>query len=84
MKLRPSEIVLRDYMRTRAWARRIYEQRKWSGIGWWSYYDSRWTSFGLWDISKLAVSDVEILTLDHPALLEASRMIVRPIRETKG
>lgn len=79
LNLRPSEIVVRDYNRTRAWARRIYQQRKWGGAQWWSYYDSRWTSVGLWDISKLSLADVEILSLDHPALLEASRTIVRRI-----
>ena len=79
LSLRPSEVVVRDYTRTRAWARRIYEQRKWAGVQWWSYYNSDWTSFGLWDISKLSVSQVNILHLDDEAFLEASRAIVRRI-----
>jgi len=79
LNLRPSEVVVRDYFRTRVWARRIYDQRKWSGVQWWSYYDSEWTSIGLWDVSKLSISDVEILSLDHPALVEAARIVVRRI-----
>ncbi len=83
LHLRPSEIVVRDYTRTRAWAQRIYQQHKWSGVQWWSYYDSQWTSVGLWDTSKLALADVEILHLDHPALIEASRTIARRIVEKR-
>lgn len=83
LNLRPSEIVVRDYACTRAWAQRIYEQRKWSGAAWWSYYDSRWSSIGLWDISKLSLADVEILSLEHPALVEASLAITRRIIEPR-
>ena len=35
--LRPSDVVSRDYTRSRAWARRIHEQGRWSGVRWWSY-----------------------------------------------
>ena len=84
LNLRPSNIVVRDYTRTRAWARRIFDQRKWSGAQWWSYYDSQWTSIGLWDISKLSLAEVEILHLDHPAFLEAARTIVRRIKESRA
>jgi hypothetical protein len=77
--LRPSDIVSRHYARTRAWARRIYEQGRWSGVRWWSYYDPAWSSFGLWDIKHLTLEEVRPLRLDHPALLEASRTIVRRV-----
>src|SRR5262249_28115996 len=81
LRLRPSEVVTRDYNRSRAWALRIYEQRKWAGVRWWSYYDSRWASFGLWDIRRLSVEEVMLLRLDDPALLEASRIIARTVRD---
>jgi hypothetical protein len=77
--LKPSDIVSRDYTRSRAWARRIYEQRTWTGVRWWSYYDPAWSSFGLWDIKRLVRSQVTPLRLDHPALLEASRTIARRV-----
>lgn len=77
--LRPSDVVSRDYSRTRAWARRIYERGQWSGVRWWSYYDPAWSSFGLRDIRHLTFDKLDPFTLDHPALLEASRTIVRRV-----
>ena len=77
--LRPSDIVTRDYARSRAWARRIYEQGRWFGARWWSYYDSQWASFGLWNISRLKLDDVKLLRLDDPAIVESSRTIARRI-----
>jgi hypothetical protein len=81
LRLRPSDVVSRDYSRTRAWARQIYAQRRWVGVRWWSYYDPRWASAGLWELSRLALEDVRPLRLDDPALIEASRTIVRRILE---
>jgi hypothetical protein len=78
-ELRPSDVVTRDYARSRAWARRIHEQGTWAGVRWWSYYDSKWASFGLWDLAGLAVEEITLLTLEDPALAEASRTIVRRI-----
>jgi hypothetical protein len=79
LRLRPSDIVSRDYARSKAWSRRIYEQRRWFGARWWSYYDSQWASFGLWDISRLQLDEVKLLRLDDPALLDAGRTIARRI-----
>lgn len=77
--LRPSDVVSRDYGRSRAWARRIHEQRTWIGIRWWSCYDPRWASVGLWEFDRLALEEVRPLRLDDPALIEASRTIARRI-----
>jgi hypothetical protein len=84
LDLRPSDVVTRDYGRTRAWARRIYGQHRWAGVRWWSYYDARWASIGLWDIHGLTVKEVLPLTLDTPALAEASRIIMRRIIAPTG
>lgn len=85
--LKPSDVVSRDYSRTREWARKIFSQNQWSGVRWWSYYDPKWVSIGLWDISPLVVEEVRPLQLDDAALLEASqtiaRRIVGPRRERK-
>jgi len=75
--LRPSDVVSRDYARTREWARRLYRDRRWSGVQWWSYYDPRWASFGIWDLATISVSSVRVLTLDAPAIVEAARTIIR-------
>jgi hypothetical protein len=79
LALRPSDVVTRDYDRTRAWARRIWEQGTWTGVSWWSYHDPRWASVGLWNIDGLKVQSVRQLRLNDADLLEASRVIVRPI-----
>ena len=83
LDLRPSDVVTRDYERTRSWARRIREQGKWTGVSWWSYYDPRWASVGLWNTSGLKVQSVRQLRLNDADLVEASRVIVRPITPGK-
>lgn len=35
--LRPSDIVTRDYTRSRSWAKLVHEQGVWAGVRWWSY-----------------------------------------------
>lgn len=77
--LRPSDVVSRDYTRSRAWARTIYERGKWVGVRWWSYYDSQWASFGLWNIGRLELQDVKTLRLADAAFVDASRTIARRI-----
>jgi hypothetical protein len=79
LRLRPSNVVSRDYVRTRAWARRIYETRAWAGISWWSYYDLQWTSVGLWKTDRLTLMEVQELQLDHPAVSDAASIIARRI-----
>jgi hypothetical protein len=81
LQLRPSTVVSRDYSRTRDWARRIYLGGGWGGVRWWSYYDSRWFSFGIWDASQVSLQDVRELRLDDAALLDAARVISRRIVE---
>ena len=77
--LRPSDVVSRDYVRTRAWALRIFQEKRWIGARWWSYYEPQWSSIGLWDIRQLVVTDIQVLHLEHAAVVEASRAIVRRI-----
>jgi len=77
--LRPSDVVSRDYGRTRAWARRIYEAGHWAGVRWWSYYDPRWASFGIWDTREVALEETRSLALDDPALAAAALAIARRI-----
>ncbi len=81
LHLLPTDVVSRDYLRTRAWARRIYEQGAFVGVRWWSYYDPRWASLGLWDISRLTLLQVRTLHLEDPKILEASRTIIRRVVE---
>lgn len=79
LRLRPSEVVTRDRGVTQAWSRRIFETSAYAGVRWWSYYEPSWGSVGLWDVTSLAVTAVEPLTVDHPALVAAAETIVRVV-----
>ena len=79
--LRPSDVVSRDYARTRAWSQRIFETGQWAGVRWWSYYDPRWASVGLWDRSALSLVHTRILRLDDAALREAGLAIARRVMD---
>ena len=80
--LRPSEIVSREYTRTREWARRIYRQGGWTGVRWWSYYDPRWSSFGLWDMSGVSIIDVRVLRLDDGRCSRRPAPSARRVQQT--
>jgi hypothetical protein len=76
--LHPSEMVARDRVVTQAWAGRVYSSGKWAGISWWSRYDSRWRSLGLWNRKDLRLSEPpELLTIRHPAIRQAAELLPR-------
>ncbi|ABK02109.1 hypothetical protein Arth_0711 [Arthrobacter sp. FB24] len=78
--LRPSNIVSRDRASTQQWARSMYETGDYAGLSWWSFYEPRWASFGLWDITGLTpVGDPEPLTMTHDAVQDAATLIRRVI-----
>lgn len=79
LDMRPSHVVTRDRAATRAWALRIFREQRWGGIRWWSYYDPRWGSHGIWATEDLTVVAVDALALDHPAMLEAAEVLNRPL-----
>jgi hypothetical protein len=79
-RLRPSDVVTRDYARSQAWAARIYrDSSRVDGVRWWSYYNPDWGTFGRWRTPDLSVSGIEPLTVDHPATIAAASVIVRRI-----
>lgn len=77
--LRPSDVVSGAYARTREWARRLFQDGRWGGVRWWSYYDPRWSSFGIWATGAISLADVRRLTFADAALLEAARSIARSV-----
>jgi hypothetical protein len=78
--LRPSSVVSRDRASTQQWARSMHDSGDYAGLSWWSFYEPRWASFGLWDISGLAVSgEPEPLTMDHDAIQDAAALIRRVV-----
>lgn len=77
-RLRPSEVVTRDRAVTQRWALEIFRAGRWGGVRWWSYYDSRWGSYALWDVSGLRPVEVRALTREDPAVVQAGAVLVRP------
>jgi hypothetical protein len=74
-ELRPSTVITRDYQVSQAWALRLFDAHRWSGVRWWSYHDARWASMAIWDYLLVAQHGVEELTLRHPALQEAAHVL---------
>lgn len=75
--IRPSQVVTRDRAVTQAWALRIFDAGGWAGVRWWSYYDPRWESHGIWATDLLDVVGTVALTLDQPAVAEAADVLSR-------
>jgi hypothetical protein len=72
--LRPSLVATRDYEVSRAWALKLFDLRRWSGVRWWSYHDARWASLGLWNPVSLA-HGIEALTIDDADLQTAADIL---------
>ncbi|HEV7193646.1 MAG TPA: RES domain-containing protein [Jatrophihabitantaceae bacterium] len=81
LELRPSQVVTRERTVTQGWAARVFEQGRFAGVRWWSYYDPRWGSYGLWDTTALRVAGAEVLdSVDHPAFVEAADVLCRVVQ----
>jgi hypothetical protein len=71
-KLRPRDIVERNYVKTQRIARGVYlEHAGWSGITWWSMHRANWTLHMLWDRSDVIVEAIEPLAR-HPGVHDAA------------
>jgi len=79
LKLRPSRVVTRDSAVTQAWARKIFELRKYAGISWWSVLWPEWQSYGLWNLSGVEVLSVEKLSTSHPAVLKSAEVLNKQV-----
>lgn len=79
-RLRPSRIVTPERTVTQQWARSIHEETLWDGVRWWSYWDSRWSSFGIWTTTGVVPVRVTPLSRADPAVQEASRRLARSWR----
>lgn len=76
--VRPSQVVTRDRSVTQAWATRIHAREPYAGISWWSYYEPRWQSIGIWAHDRVALaSPPEILTASDPRVRAAAQAIKR-------
>lgn len=77
--MRPSTVITRELRITQGWARSIFAEQRWDGIGWWSYYDARWMSCGIWESEFLMVHDVQILRMQDVAVVTTARTLRRAI-----
>lgn len=80
-ELRPSAVVSRERAVTQRWALEAFREKRWGGVRWWSYYDPRWGSFGVWHWSNLHALEIAPLTPEHPALVEAASVLSRPWKD---
>lgn len=81
-QLRPSTVITRDYAITQSWALKIFKAARttgWVGVRWWSYYEGRWSSIGLWTRTALHVVEVVPLTVGNPAVAAAAKIVGRQI-----
>jgi hypothetical protein len=82
-RMRPSQVITRNYPQTRKRALGIFRRRSWVGLRWWSWYEASWTNVALWDFSRVRVTDVRPLTLADPAFLTAAGTIGRVLRTSR-
>jgi hypothetical protein len=76
--LRPSDVVTRDRTVTQRWSADIHARGDFAGVRWWSYYDPRWGSFGLWDTAALRVVSVTVLDdVEQPDFVQAAEVLNR-------
>lgn len=75
---KPSRIVTKNRLLTRAWALDIFEGRTVDGVSWWSYHDPDWVSLGVWNASALTVVETRPLTTSTPGFTEARAILGRP------
>jgi hypothetical protein len=73
-RLRPSDVVTRERTVTQRWAAAVHDEARWSGVRWWSYYDPRWSSVGLWATEALTV--VEVAEIEGSAGLEEAAAVL--------
>jgi hypothetical protein len=79
-ELRPSRIVTRDRGTTQRWARAIFDERRWAGISWWSFWNPDWVSCGIWAVDRLELASVAPLADRLEAVHEAREVLARPWR----
>lgn len=77
---RPSEVVTRNRKITQSWARTIFEDGRYIGARWWSFYNPDWTSVGLWHTVGLRVIGTpEALSPEHLLVQKTAKEIMRQV-----
>jgi hypothetical protein len=79
LRLRPSDVVNRDYTVTQGLALQIFTTGVSSGLRWWSFYNPAWANNGVWNKVALTVVDIHPLLITDAVLVSAARTISRLI-----
>jgi hypothetical protein len=87
--MRPTQVVIRNPGYTQGQAARAFAERnstgeqRWAGISWWSFHRPVFTNLALWATptapAPLTLSDVIPLDLTKPIVIEAARILTKPI-----
>jgi RES domain-containing protein len=86
--MRPSQVVARNPAYTQKKAAAVFAERghvgqRWAGLRWWSFHRPTWTNVALWTTpsspTQLRLEAVDELSLEAPAMLEASRALARSV-----
>jgi hypothetical protein len=82
-RLRPSVVATRQRIVTQPQARVLHEAHPdAAGLRWWSSYEALWANVTLFDraASVLRLRDVHVLTVEHPAIVDAADFFAMRIR----
>jgi RES domain len=77
-KLRPSQVASNIRGVTQVYAERLFDEHPQAvGLRWWSALEASLLNLTLYDRAarSLTLLDVDLLTLEHPAVLEAAEML---------
>src|SRR4029077_16710830 len=59
--LKPTDVIDRDRAVSQLWARHLFESGRWIGVSWWSYYNPRWLSAGIWNLQSVSEAAPPVL-----------------------
>lgn len=76
--LRPSEVVVRNRPHTQQIARLVFEERRWSGLSWWSMHRPQWALRAMFGTDAVRVVEVEPL-VGHAALASAGSRLAKVV-----
>lgn len=87
LSLRPTQVVSRNLAVTQTWGHRIWQERdphdpaarRWQAVQWWSYHHPSWEVLASWEEPELV--DVDPLSLDHAAVVDAAQELRRVLRQ---
>lgn len=74
--VRPSQVIERNRPYTQGLAARIYAERKYNGIRWWSFYWPQWRVYCLWEITP-KIAEIDELSMTHSAVVDAAQTLVK-------